>query len=742
MGHNKHHAQPQRPTLRRALTLPRALHLGLLGCLLFGLLGAAGAAQQSLESIGFSALPGDRVRISLTFSGSASVPRSFTTDNPARIALDFPNTRNALPSRSTEIGIGVAHSVSAVEAGGRTRVVLNLVRLVPFETRAEGNDVVLVLGSTGGAEAAAPARPSAPAPSAPAADSAAGPVVSPTAQAQPYTGHRLEDVDFRRGEDGEARILVTLSDPGVVVDIREEGGRLLVDFLDTALPPRLERRLDVVDFATPARLIDTFTADGNVRMAIETMAEYEHLAYQSANRLTLELRPITAQELAEQRKERFGYTGDRLSLNFHEIDIRAALQVLADFTGLNVVVSDTVQGNLTLRLKNVPWDQVLDLILTTKGLDKRQAGNVLLIAPATELAAREKEIRESQKEVREAAPTRSEFIQVNYAKASEIADLLQSGDTTLLSPQGKVSVDERTNTLLVQDTAAKLSEIRRLVTTLDIPVRQVLIDSRIVIADKGFSRDLGVRFGFTGVDTVNGDLITTTGSGGEDGIDEILDSALENKVDTGNFFPVQVPADPQDRFNVNLPAVPGTGAPGRLALAILSDKFLLDLELSALQAESRGEIISNPRVITADQRQAVIKQGEEIPFQQATSSGATSISFKEAVLKLEVTPHITPDDRIRLELVVSQDSRGQDTPSGPAINKQEVNTEVLVDNGDTVVLGGVYQQTKSNSVNKVPLLGDLPVLGYLFRNKTKVDNQRELLIFVTPRILKESLSLE
>jgi type IV pilus assembly protein PilQ len=723
---------PVMPLRRRAGGL---LFAGLFGWVLLSLSlvggiwpsGARGAVVRVLEGVEFSALPGERVQLRLDFSTPAEVPRSFTTDKPARIALDFMNTGNGLAKRTTNINMRGVLSATAVAAGDRTRVVINLVESKPFETRVDGNSLYVMIGGLGPAPASAAPTPR--------------PIGSASVDVPiPVGGPRLEDVDFRRGDKGEGRILITLSRPGIVTDLREEGGKLVMDFFDVSLPRRLERRLDVVDFATPIKEIDTFAHGDNVRMVITTLANFEDFAYQSDNLVTLEVRPISKEKQEELRKEKFGYTGERLSLNFQNIDIRAVLQLLADFTNLNIVVSDAVQGSLTLRLKNVPWDQALDIILKTKGLDKRITGNVMLVAPAEELSSREKLELESQQQVRELVPLRSEFIQINYAKAADIADLLKSSENSLLSSRGKVSVDERTNALLVLDTGEKLEEIRKLVKTLDVPVRQVMIDSRIVIADKGFAKDLGVRFGVTGVTQNNGDLITTTGSGR--GTNQITNEAIDNAQSDGSFYPVTPPILPSDRYNVNLPAVPPNANPGSLAFAVLGSRYLLDLELTALQSDNRGEIISNPRVITANQHEAVIKQGEQIPYQQATSSGATSVSFKDAVLQLKVLPQITPDDRILLELTVSQDSRGADTVAGPAINTQEVDTQVLVNNGDTVVLGGIYQQTRQRNVDGIPYLSEIPVVGFLFRSTGIVDNKRELLIFVTPKVLKEELSLE
>ncbi len=665
----------------------------------------------TLNDIEFSALTGDRVQIVLSLDGDIRSPSSFTTDNPARIAFDFPNTASKLPKRSQTIGVGMARSVTAVEAMGRTRVVVDLVALVPYQTAVQGNKVVITLASAG---AVAAARDS----------SGMGKPASTSSDSGP---RRIENIDFRRGDNGEGRVEITLSDPSTVVDMRSEGGQVVLDFLDVGLPGELERRLDVVDFATPVKTIDTFSRANRVSMVITPLAEFDHFAYQTDNLFTVEFKPLTKKEVEELKKEKFGYTGERLSLNFQDIEVRSVLQLIADFTGLNLVASDTVSGNITLRLNNVPWDQALDIVLKTKGLDKRQEGNVLLIAPSEEIAAREKLELESQKQISELAPLRSEFIQINYAKATEIAELIKSKENSLLSNRGAVTIDNRTNTLLVQDTGDKLADIRRIVARLDIPVRQVLIESRVVTANNDFSKEIGVRFGVSRSSTA-GDYQVTLGGfqsgnvnyGGGTGIVD---------ADTGNEnYQVDLPiANPAGDFHFSIGKIGST---------------LLQLELQALQAEGRGEVVSAPRVITSDQHEALIEQGVEIPYQEASSSGATTVSFKKAVLSLKVTPHITPDDRVIMDLVVNKDNPdfSRSVLGVPPVDTREINTRVLVDNGETVVLGGVFEQTKTKNVNKVPGLGNIPVIGWLFRSTTEEDNKNELLIFVTPKILKESLS--
>ncbi|MHB8472228.1 MAG: type IV pilus secretin PilQ [Gammaproteobacteria bacterium] len=699
----------------------------LLGALLAPGLSAAQSgsdtATNKLQDISYSALPGDRVQVTLTLSGPAPQPLSFTIDNPARIALDLPATSNALATKTQAINVGMARSVNTAEARGRTRVVLNLTKLVPYETRIDGNKLIITIEGATASASAEPAAVAAPVAAASTAPATAYPAVA--------AGKRIDNVDFRRGEHGEGRVVVTLSDPSTPVDMKQEGNNVIVDFVGADLPETLARRLDVLDFATPVKTVDTTAKSGKVHMVIAVTGESESLAYQTGNQYTVEVKPISKEKKAEEQKAKFGFTGERLSLNFQNIEVRAVLQLIADFTNLNLVTSDTVQGNITLRLKNVPWDQALDIILRTKGLAMRQNGNVILVAPAEEIASREKAELEAAKAVEELAPLRSEFVQINYAKAADLAALIKAKENSLLSARGSVTIDERTNTLLVQDTADKLADIRKLVATLDIPVRQVLIESRIVIANDDFNRELGVRFGATGFHTDSSGRSLSTGGNLN------ATNAINTTAATGGT----VAAPPLgDRLNVNLPVA---NPAGRVALALLGKDYLLDLELSALQSEGRGEVISSPRVITANQKEALIEQGVEIPYIQPISgtSTAPSVSFKKAVLSLKVTPQITPDDRVIMDLTVTKDSVGEIFQGVPSINTREVTTQVLVDNGATVVLGGVYEQTRNDQVNRVPFLGELPGVGVLFRNTNKIDKKSELLIFVTPKIVKESLGV-
>ena len=679
----------------------------------------ADKTMPQLEDVTFSTLPGNRVQVELVMSAPVNVPRSFTTDTPARIALDFPDTTSNLAKKSQVIGIGSVRGVTAVQGDSRLRVVVDLVKMTPYQTRVDGKHFYITVDSADSGVVTASAEPQA--------------ATSTTATTKaPY---QINTVDFRRGERGEGRVTIALANAATPVNVREEGGKLMVDFAGTNLPKDLQRRLDVVDFATPVTTIDAFTVGHDVRLVISATGNYEHLAYQTDRQFTVEVKPVTKAAQEQRKKEEAGYTGEKLSLNFQDIEVRAALQIIADFTSLNIVVSDAVKGSISLRLKDVPWDQALDLILKTKSLGMRKMGNVMLIAPSVDIAAREKEELESQKQIVELEPLRSEIITVNYAKATDFANIIRSKDSSLMSARGKITVDERTNTLLILDTSDRLSEIRKMVTQLDIPVRQVLIESRSVIANDDFSRNLGVRFGVSNIQK-NGSNGVVSLSGSAVGNDTVVNSALGNLRTTGQPFPVTMP-QLTDRLGVSLPVA---SPAGRIGLAILGRNSLVDLELSALQAEGRGEVVSNPRVITANQKEALIEQGVEIPYQEAASSGATSVAFKKAVLSLKVKPQITPDDRVIMDLHVTKDSVGEVFNNVPSINTREVNTQVLVENGETVVLGGIYEQTRSNEVDKVPLLGDLPVVGALFRRTLKVDDKVELLIFVTPKILKESLN--
>lgn len=688
--------------------------------LLFGHFAYAQQNTVVLEKIEYTSLAGGMGQLQMEFSGPAPEAGSFTINNPARIAIDLPGTELGAVNKSHAFDAGITRHIRLVEAGGRTRVVMSLSRLVPFEMRQERNFLYVSLKGGSGSGSAV--------------SSTLGRAMSGLGK-EKSEAKIIENIDFRRGPEGNGKIIVTLTDPNTVVDVNQKGEKIQIDFVGARMPERLERRLDVADFATPVTTIDSFNIEGGTRMLITPIGDYEQLAYQADNIYTIDFQFVSREELEKAKKEKFGFTGEKLSLNFQNIEVRAVLQLVADFTGLNIVASDTVQGNITLRLKNVPWDQALDIILKTRGLGMRQAGNVLLIAPNDEIAAREKQELEALKQKEELAPLRTEYFQVNYAKASDIAALLKAEGNSLMSERGNVTIDERTNLLMVLDTVDKLEDVGRLVKKLDVPVRQVLIESRIVIANDDFSRDLGVRTGFTKIRPNGSDGFVGT-SGTYSSTDTMVSSALDNLASSGTPYPIEIPTGSTNRLNVNLPVINPAGS---IAFAILGSDYLVDLELSAMQKEGEGEVISNPRVVTSNQKQAQIEQGVEIPYQEATSSGATSVSFKKAVLSLTVTPQITPDDRVILDLDVSKDNVGEVFNGIPTINTRNVQTQVLVDNGDTVVLGGIYEQVWYDEVDKVPFLGDIPVLGYLFKTTRKKDDKAELLIFVTPKILKDGL---
>ncbi|HUO79413.1 MAG TPA: type IV pilus secretin PilQ [Steroidobacteraceae bacterium] len=692
--------------------------------------GFAQAVANRLEAVDVTTLPGQQVQLKLRTSGPAPVPLSFTIDKPARISLDLPGVSLALTQRRIDVKSGNVDSIVAGEASGRTRLVLNMDSLVPYDTRVDGNTIIVTVGAARGGTAAA----------ASAASTAAAPAAA---------DRRVSAIDFRRAPDGTGRVTIALSDPRTPVNLRQEGQQVVVDFVGAKISTDLVKRYDVVDFATPVTYVDALKVDANSRLVINAQGDYEQLAYQTDNQYVVEIRraqPSAKGAAPDDKKE---YTGERLTLNFQDIDVRAVLQLLADTSGQNIVVSDTVSGAVTLRLQNVPWDQALDIVMRTKGLAMRRRDNVILVGPADELAKREKDELQARKEVQELAPLRTEYLQVNYAKATDLATLIK-GKTgnSLISTRGSVAIDERTNTLLLQDTADRLADIRRLVATLDIPVRQVLIESRVVIVNDDFSRQLGVRLGMTGVKQrgSNG-LVAISGTATSN--NTIVSSALTNLQAGNPAFPVQIPTastgSPSylDRYNVNLPVTPASGS---IALSVLSGNYLVDLELSAAQAEDRAEIVSAPRVITSNQKEAIIEQGVEIPYQESSSSGATTTQFKKAVLSLKVKPQITPDNRVIMDLTVSKDNVGQLVQSAtggqvPSIDTRTITTQVLVNDGQTVVLGGIMETEKRTTDDKVPVLGDIPILGYLFKTRTRTNNKDELLIFVTPKILREGANL-
>ena len=666
------------------------------------------AGAVTLEDVSFTSLPGEGLEVTMKFDGAPPEPKGYTIERPARIAVDLSDTTSGLNQRSIPLGSGNAQSLTVVETKDRTRLIFNLVELVPHETVRNNNSLVMTIGG-GGSAPVASSRPAQP---------QSAPVASTS------SSNALADVDFRRGKDGEGRVIVDLGSTKAAVNLTELGGRIRLTMPDLEVPANLRRRLDVSDFATPVTRIDTFVEDGNAVIEIRPEGEYDYIAYQSGREFTVSVEELSQEEAEIRREEKFPYTGEKLSLNFQDIEVRSVLQLIADFTGLNLVASDTVGGSITLRLQNVPWDQALDLILKTKGLDKRQIGNVLLVAPADEIAAREKLELETSKQIAELAPVRLDIIQVNYAKAEDVVALIQA-DEELISSRGFVSSDARTNTISVRETADKLEEIRRLVTTWDVPVRQVSIEARIVRAQTNVAEDIGVRWGGAAYNVDGDDVVTIGGSLGT--LQEARDAA------GGGSNTISFPG----ALGVDL-GVSGEGA-SSFAIGWGSDDFLVDLELSALESDGRAEVVSQPRVVTADRQTASIKSGEEIPYQKAASSGATSVSFKEAVLSLEVTPQITPDDKIIMDLVVNQDSRGEVTAGIPSINTNEVMTQVLVANGETVVLGGIFQSEVATQTTKTPFLGDIPYLGRLFKRTEHINERSELLIFITPKIIKNDL---
>lgn len=669
-----------------------------------------------LQALDVAALPGDRVELKLTFDEPVLAPRGYTIEQPARIALDLPGVSNKLGLKSRDLGVGNARSISVVEANDRTRLIVNLKTLAPYQTRTDGNSLFVTVGE-GGEVQANSSQP------------VVTPVVSPAKQYVPVA-REIEAIDFQRGELGEGNIVITLSDASVSPDIQDQGGKIRLDFAKTSLPEALRVKLDVKDFATPVQFVSAAGGEGKSSIVIEPLGGYDYLAYQADNKLTISVKPLTQVEVDRRKSDSFAYSGEKLSLNFQDIDVRSVLQLIADFTDLNLVASDTVAGNITLRLQNVPWDQALDLVLKTKGLDKRKIGNVLLVAPADEIAARERQELEAQKQIAELAPLRRELIQINYAKASDIAKLFQSvtggadvnsGAASMegLEERGSIAVDDRTNSIIAHQTQDRLDELRRIVSQLDIAVRQVMIEARIVEAEVGYDKSLGVRWG--GATNIAGDSKWTT-YGNDDKGDE-----------SGNLGDEDTPIGP------NVPFV-DLGVANRFAgigLGFVTDNTVLDLELTAMEKSGSGEIVSQPKVVTADKETAKILKGTEVPYLEASSSGAATVAFKEAALSLEVTPQITPDNRVIMEVKVNKDE--PDYPNAllgvPPIKKNEVNAKVLVNDGETIVIGGVFSNTQSKSVDKVPFLGDLPYLGRLFRRDVVQDKKSELLIFLTPRIM-------
>jgi type IV pilus assembly protein PilQ len=719
------------PTPARVASTPLSLAWLLI---LFLALPASGLATV-LKDVEFTSLPGNQVRIDLVFTGPVAEPRDFSTEAPARIVLDLPGVSSELPRKNVIIDVGPVQSLTALDAEGRTRVVINLNTPVPYRIQSSGNRVTLAINE---------ASATAPLPAKPPQLSAPSPSVSSAVR-----GPDLRGIDFQRSPDGAGRVLVKLPKSDTRATVAEKGGKVVVEVLDAVLPERLRRRLDVVDFGTPVVAIESRPQGRDVAITIQPTKDYEYLAYQVNELFTIEFRTLTQEQREQKRRDQVTFSGDQLTLNFQDIEVRAVLQLLADFTGLNLVASDSVSGNVTLRLKNVPWDQALDIILKAKGLTMRQKGTVMMIGPTEEVMAREEKELEASRKIEELVPLRTENIQINYAKATDIAKLLETRRITkgkvilqqgksqgeedesqprgLLSSRGSVTADDRTNTLLVQDTADKLEQIRLLVARLDVPMRQVMIESRVVIASDNFVRELGVRFGANR-------LQVNENKGNFNEIYGGLPGTLKGDNYWGTTVNNTVP------LMVDLPATDPTSAVNFLIGKIGS--YLLQLELSAMQQEGRGEIISNPRVITSDKQKAEIEVGQQVPVvTPGTQNNPATVTYQDATLKLSVTPHITPDNRILMALKVTKNEADEalKVDDNPYINKRTVETNVLVDNGETVVLGGVFERSRFTSKKQVPWLGNLPIVGNLFKNDSRQEKNNELLIFVTPRILQPEL---
>ncbi len=671
-----------------------------------------------IESVDFSTLSGGRVSVRLQMKEAlTNPPAGFTLNNPARIALDFPNTANGLNKNSVPSEQGALKSVSFAQAKDRTRVVLNLTKNVGYNTVISGKDVIITLQGS---------------------EASAGNTSAETRFAEARTtsqSHAITNVDFARGKNGEGRIIVDLSDANSGINIKQKGKLIIVDFINTDVSADLQRRLNVINFNTPVLYVDTMKQGKNSRISIEPKGNWEQSAYQADKKFIIDVRQVIEDPNKLVRGSKPGYAGEKLSLNFQNIEVRSVLQVIADFTGLNIITSDTVTGNLTLRLKDVPWDQAMDIIMKNKGLTMRKTGNVIMVAPAEEVAAKEKAQLESSQAIEDLEPLRTEVFTLKYQKAESFKNILTgSGDSggsggqnkSILSKRGSAVWDPRTNTIFIQDTVKKLEEIQDIINRTDIAVKQVMIESRLVLAEDTFSKSLGARFGvqsqatsgqntiFAGGSLNSTSAVTTTGPGGI-------------TAGTGGL-------------NSNLPVANAFGSVA-FSLFRLPAGLLLNLELTALESDRRGKIVSSPRVTTANQQTARIASGVEIPYLQASSSGATNVAFKKAELSLEVTPQITPDDKIIMDLEVRKDSPGDVVAGVPAINTQNVKTQVLVSNGETAVLGGIFEQTESNAVDKVPFFGDIPIIGNAFKRRTKQDDKSELLIFVTPKIMDESLGL-
>lgn len=683
--------------------MTRLQRMSLLGLAAFGTLMANVAlAASTLKDLEFTSLGGDRMELKLDFAGGVPEVKGYRIETPPRITIDLMDTHSQLEKRRFNLGLNGVEELVALEAGSRTRLVMKLNQSKPYVTRTEGNSLYVIVGEQGG-----PVATQSPA----ATQNAAS--VSGSDALEVASEPSISGIDFRRGTEGEGRVVLNFNRSNVESRVTERGRKIYVDLKGVTLPPELNQVLDVGDFATPVTRIDPQRTRDGVRLVVDASGYYTQIATQAGNELVLEVKPLTREEQAERIKDKFPYTGKKISLNFQNIEVRSVLQIIADFTGLNLVASDNVTGNVTLNLKEVPWDQALDLVLKSNGLGSRRMGNVLMVAPAEELASLERKELEANQQVKELAPMTTEYVQVRYAKAADLAALLRGeGGIGLLSERGRVMVDERTNTMLIQDTRDTLEEIRGTLEYLDIPVRQVQIEARIVIARSSVSSEIGVNWG-----------VSSGGSGGN--LD--LSGASTGTSDSGGLsVDLGDDSSPSSTFS----------------FGYLSGDILLDLELSALESEGKSQTISQPKIITANQKKAIIKQGQEIPYEEATSSGATNIEFKEAVLALEVTPQITPDNRIIMDLLINNDDVSDDSFNGePAIDTNEIETQVLVNDGETVVLGGILTSEQIRSVFKTPFLGDLPVIGNLFRYTEESNEKVELLVFITPKIIEDGLTV-
>ena len=684
--------------------------------LLMSLVAGAAFAGPVVQDIEFSSKSGGKFEVRLEFNETPPDFKIYAIEKPARIAVDFLGTSSSLDQKRYSLPYGNANKALVLESGDRTRLVVELVKLVPYETRVEGNSLFLIVGQEGNEYLKSTSDPL---------------QVSAGVVEVIDTVSEIRDLQFQRTGDGEGKLTLELTNPKVDVNVFSEGGEVNVQFIDTTVAQRLMRRFDVTDFATPVDSVDVNTTVRGVTLVLKTTGDFDYLAYQADNQYVISVKPLSKKE-AERRKNEFTYVGERISLNFQDIEVRAVLQLIADFTELNLVASDTVSGRITLRLQDVPWDQALDLVLKTKGLDKRQVGNVLMVAPGAEIAERERQQIEANKQIAELAPLRSEFVRIRYAKAQDIVGLFEAGSEdggSLTSPRGSVVVDVRTNSIIITDTEAKLAEIRDLLALVDIPVRQVMIEARIVVAQSDATKDLGIEWGGGYLNKSDDNIVSV--SGDTTNVVSLTDSAI-----AGTLASVSYPG----ALLVDL----GVASTSGFAIGFASSDLFLTAELSALEAEGEGEIVSQPKVITGDKQEASIKSGTEIPYQQSSPSGETTVAFKEAVLALFVTPNITPDDRIMLDLRVNQDTVGALVPTGnggriPSIDTTQLETQVLVGNGETVVLGGVFKTEDVEQVRKVPFFGDIPYIGAFFRSETQVHKKQETLIFITPRILADTL---